>query len=97
MRINELQGAPFRSKMWVMNRGWRGPKSMRCDPDGRLIWESAKTRDHRDRQRHEHREILLILQGAVIKIAESDADLASKLAATAYVTPENRTPGPASL
>ena len=50
-----------------------------------LLWESVKTRDHRDRQRHEHREILLILQEAVIKIAESDADLASKLAAKAYV------------
>lgn len=50
-----------------------------------LMWESAKTRDHRDRQRHEHRELLLILQEALIKIAESDADLASKLVAKAYV------------
>ena len=48
-------------------------------------WISERTRALEDQRIKEHRELLLILQEALIDISQRDADLASKLAARAYV------------
>ncbi len=49
------------------------------------LWMPRTAVDFHDRQKNEHQQLLLILQDALIKIAETDPDLASKLAARAYV------------
>ena len=46
---------------------------------------STKGRELVELSAEEHRALLLTLQEALIKIAETDSDLASKLAARAYV------------
>lgn len=50
-----------------------------------IRWLSDQGRERATQQAKEHRELLLILQDALIQIAEQDTDLASKLAARAYV------------
>ncbi len=56
-------------------------------PDGTVAtrWASDTARELETRRSKEHRELLLILQDALIEISQRDADLASKLAARAYV------------
>lgn len=46
---------------------------------------SAQGDQFASRQSHEHRELLMILQEALIAVAEQDRDFASKLSARAYV------------
>ncbi len=53
--------------------------------DVAIRWLSDQGRERAAQQAKEHREILLILQDALIQIAEHDTDLASKLAARAYI------------
>lgn len=48
-------------------------------------WLSRAAAAFHERQQREHQELLLILQEALITIAETDKDLASRLAARAYV------------
>lgn len=48
-------------------------------------WPSDQMREFEARRAKEHRELLLILQEALIDVSQRDADLASKLAARAYV------------
>ncbi len=48
-------------------------------------WFSTAAVEFQERQQAEHRELLRILQEALIRIAESDTDWASRLAAGAYV------------
>ncbi|MCL5115877.1 MAG: hypothetical protein M1272_01860 [Firmicutes bacterium] len=56
-------------------------------PDGSLaaLWLSDKARDLEERRLKEHRELLLILQEALIDVSTRDSDLASRLAARAHV------------
>lgn len=55
--------------------------------DGTLAvrWLSDQGRAHLAQKAKEHQELLLILQEALIHVAEHNTDLASKLAARAYV------------
>ncbi len=46
---------------------------------------AQRTRAFQAQRDKEHRELLLILQEALIDVAERDSDLASKLAARAYI------------
>ncbi len=46
---------------------------------------SNQSREFESRRATEHRELLLVLQEALIDVAKRDQDLASKLAARAYV------------
>ncbi len=48
-------------------------------------WLPRSAIEFQQRQQKEHHELLLILQEALIKIADTDTDLASRLAARAYV------------
>lgn len=55
-------------------------------PAGRAArWIPRAAIEFQERQQKEHGELLLILQEALIKIAETDTELASRLAARAYV------------
>jgi len=58
---------------------YRGPAGMAAE------WFPRAAIEFQQRQQKEHQEILLILQEALIKIADTDTDLASRLAARAYV------------
>lgn len=49
------------------------------------LWMPRAAVEFQERQKNEHQQLLLILQEALIKIAETNPDLASKLAARAYV------------
>ena len=49
------------------------------------LWMPRSAVEFHERQKNEHQQLLLILQDALITIAETNADLASKLAARAYV------------
>lgn len=49
------------------------------------LWMPRSAMEFQERQKNEHQQLLLILQDALIKIAETNPDLASKLAARAYV------------
>nr|WP_243239736.1 hypothetical protein [Sulfobacillus harzensis] len=49
------------------------------------LWLPRAAAEFQERQQKEHQQLLLILQEALIKIAETDTDLASRLAARAYV------------
>ncbi|PSR21957.1 MAG: hypothetical protein C7B45_08690 [Sulfobacillus acidophilus] len=48
-------------------------------------WLPRSDIEFQQRQQKEHHELLLILQEALIKIADTDTDLASRLAARVYV------------
>lgn len=52
---------------------------------GHVRWRSFKAREASWRREQEHRELLLILQDALIDISQCDPDRASRLAARAYV------------
>lgn len=49
------------------------------------LWIPRSAVEFHERQKKEHQQLLLILQDALITIAETNPDLASKLAARAYV------------
>ena len=58
---------------------YRGPAGMAVE------WLPRAAIEFQQRQQKEHEELLLILQEVLIKIADTDTDLASRLAARAYV------------
>lgn len=71
---------------WQDAKGLEGMEVYRA-ATGAISVRWLSTQDQQDAQRRhqEHDQLLLILQEALIHVAEGDSDLASKLAARAYV------------
>lgn len=75
-----------RVSAWLGHPDLEGGEVYRVSADvAHVRWSSLKARQAESRREHEHRELLLILQDALIEISHHDQDVASRLAARAYV------------